>query len=268
VIFDGVRFSWQLFMPLGQEARTRPTNASAVKVIGPNVGYTSEDHSFRESDPYARAKYELTLRWLAPYMQAGDLLYNVGVGSGYFNHLAAARGLHVVGCEPDPLAYEAARRTAPAGVELVNQRLDEFADARSPAKFVVMHDVLEHIEDDSAAVQALRRIVATGGRAIVSVPALQSLYGLHDEQLGHYRRYEAAALRRVLEGAFTIRRLQWYGLASIPIAFYFSRWKRQAYPIGTTRSTAGAVYGRICALESRIPMPIGTSLIAELTPCL
>ncbi len=249
-----------------QERQSLPTNAEAVQFTGLNAGYTSDDHSFRENDPYARAKYELTLRWLAPYMRAGDLLYNIGVGSGYFNHLAAPRGLRIVGCEPDPAAYEAALRSAPAGVEVLNATLGSFAGNRKPAKFVVMHDVLEHIDDDVGAVRALRGIVAADGRAIVSVPALQSLFGLHDEQLGHFRRYTARSLRRVLELEFTVRRLQWYGFASIPIAFYFSRWKRKPYPIGATRSLAGTIYGNVCALESRIPEPLGTSLIAELIP--
>jgi 2-polyprenyl-3-methyl-5-hydroxy-6-metoxy-1,4-benzoquinol methylase len=237
-----------------------------VQFSGVDAGYTSADHSFRENDPYARAKYALTLRWLAPHMHPGDLLYNIGVGSGYFNHLAAARGLRVVGCEPDVQAFDAARRTAPPGVELLNLTLEEFARDRTPSQIVVMHDVLEHIEDDSAAVHVLRQIVARDGRVVLSVPALQSLFGLHDEQLGHYRRYTAASLRRVLEPEFVIRRLKWYGLASIPIAFYFSRYKRIAYPIGATRSFVGDVYGRVCELESRLPVPLGTSLVAEITP--
>ncbi len=232
----------------------------------PDRGYTSVDHSFRENDPYARAKYELTLRWLDPFMHAGDVLYNIGVGSGYFNHLAASRGLSVVGCEPDVAAFEAARASAPPGAELLNCTLEAFAHERTPAKLVVMHDVLEHIEDDAAAVATLRRVVASDGRVVLSVPALQTVFGLHDEQLGHFRRYTASSLRRVLEPAFVIRRLQWYGFASIPIALYFSRWKRISYPMGASTSLAGTVYGAICAAESRLPMPIGTSLVVELTP--
>jgi 2-polyprenyl-3-methyl-5-hydroxy-6-metoxy-1,4-benzoquinol methylase len=237
-----------------------------VQYSGVDAGYTSEDHSFRENDPYARAKYELTLRWLGPYMQAGETLYNIGVGSGYFNHLAAARRLHVVGCEPDREAYEAAVRTAPPGVEIVNVTLDAFAQGRAPSQLIVMHDVLEHIEDDVAAVRTLRALVADSGRVVLSVPALQSLFGLHDEHLGHYRRYTARSLRAVLEPQFVIRRLQWYGLASIPIAFYFSRYKRVPYPMGATKSLAGTIYANVCALESRLPMPIGTSLVVELLP--
>jgi SAM-dependent methyltransferase len=234
--------------------------------IAPNARYSGTDHAFRENDPYARAKYELTLRWLAPRMRSGDVLYNVGVGSGYFNHLAAARELRVVGCEPDEEAFRAARDSAPRGCELHRCGLEEFARDRAPAPLVVMHDVLEHIQDDAAGAAALRAIVAPGGTVVLSVPALMSLYGHHDEELGHYRRYTVRSLRRVLEPHFRFERLQWYGMASIPIVWYYSRWRRQPYPLGATRSLVGAAYARMCAVESFLAEPVGTSLIARLTP--
>jgi 2-polyprenyl-3-methyl-5-hydroxy-6-metoxy-1,4-benzoquinol methylase len=233
---------------------------------GINPTYTRDDHVFREQDPYARAKYDLTLRWLPRRGLYGATLYNIGFGSGYFNHLAAARGATVVGCEPDRAAFAAGVATAPPGCELYNCELEEFSTARAPAPFVVMHDVLEHIFDDRAAATTLRSLVAPGGTSIVSVPALMSLFGHHDEELGHYRRYTPKTLRAVLEPHFIIRRLQWFGMASIPIAWYFSRWRRTPYPIAGRSSLAGSIYGAVCAIESHLPEPIGTSLIAELSP--
>jgi SAM-dependent methyltransferase len=231
-----------------------------------NPRYSGADHAFRESDPYARAKYDLTLRWLSPYARVGDLLYNVGVGSGYFNHLAVSFGMRVVGCEPDPAAFGAAAASAPAGCEVLPCGLADFARDRAPARFVVMHDVLEHIEDDVAAAATLRGLVATDGTVVLSVPALMSLFGRHDEELGHYRRYTPRTLRRVLDPHFAVERLQWYGMASIPIAWYFSRWRRIAYPLGSVRSPLGAAYAAVCAAESYLREPIGTSLIARLRP--
>lgn len=235
--------------------------------IQPDVAYSFDDHTFRERDPYARAKYDLTLRWLSQRLTAGSVLYNVGVGSGYFNHLAHARGVRVVGCEPDRLAYETAVATAPPSTEIVNLGLEDFARGRAPADVVVMHDVLEHIEDDRKAARELYALVRKGGVAVVSVPALPSLYGIHDEQLGHYRRYTKQTLIDVLRPHFEIRRLQWYGLASIPIAFYYSRWRRKPYPLGAAQnSLLGNVYAAVCRIEGHIAEPIGTALIVELQP--
>jgi len=228
--------------------------------------YSDQDHEFRESDPYARAKYELTLRWLPGDLAVGDTLYNVGAGGGYFNQLAASRGLRIVACEPDAATFQAASASAPPNCELHNCGLEEFARGRVPARVVVMHDVLEHIADDAFAAETLRSLVDAGGTVVLSVPALPFLFGRHDEELGHCRRYTPRALRRVLEPWFTFERLQWFGMASIPIAWYFSVWRRQGYPFGIGRSPLASVYGTICALESYIPEPIGTSLIARLAP--
>jgi SAM-dependent methyltransferase len=235
---------------------------------GLDTSYTSDDHSFRGNDPYARAKYDLTLRWLTPVIAPNDLIYNIGVGSGYFNHLASANGLRVIGCEPDDAVFRAASASAPAGVTVVNATLEGFAAGRERAKFIVMHDVLEHIEDDATATDHLHDLVTPDGRLILSVPALPALYGLHDEKLGHYRRYTESSLRRVLERRFVVRRFRWYGMASIPIALWFSRWKRIPYPVGEAgqRSLLHEAYGAVCAIEGRLPEPIGTSIIVEVEP--
>jgi SAM-dependent methyltransferase len=233
----------------------------------PSAAYTKADHAFRAADPYAGAKYRLTLRWLMPFLSGDALLYNIGMGGGHFNALlASASAIRVVGCEPDPTAFEFARRSAPEGYELLPVGLGEFARGRAAANFVVMHDVLEHIEDDDAAARTLRGLVAPEGRVILSVPALMSLFGIHDEELGHFRRYTKASLRKVLERYFAIERLQWFGMASIPIAWYYSRVRRVPYPTAGTRSLLGAAYARVCEIEAHLPEPVGTSLIVQLRP--
>jgi SAM-dependent methyltransferase len=233
-----------------------------------NAAYTLSDHAIRENDRYARAKYHLTLRWLRPYLRPGSILYNIGVGSGYFNHLAVEAGVTVVGCEPDAEAFEAARATMPGErCSIAHADLATFARDREPADLIVMHDVLEHIADDVTAARDLRSLLKPGGRAIVSVPALQSLFGQHDVELGHYRRYSKRTLRAVLAPSFDIRRMQYFGLASIPIVLYFSVYKRSGYPRAAIGETPlSRAYGAVCDFESYLSEPLGTSIITELVP--
>jgi len=47
-----------------------------------NIAYKTADQRFRSADEYAQGKYDLTTRWLAPRIQAGQLLLNIGCGSG------------------------------------------------------------------------------------------------------------------------------------------------------------------------------------------
>lgn len=54
---------------------------------------------------------------------------------------------------------------------------------------VILLNVLEHIEDDTAALEQIKRILKPGGVAILEVPAGPHLYDLYDKALLHFRRY-------------------------------------------------------------------------------
>ncbi len=60
-------------------------------------------------------------------------------------------------------------------------------------------DVVEHCEDDAVALSELARVLAPGGRMLLSVPAYQWAWSDHDVQAGHYRRYTRARLDRVVQ---------------------------------------------------------------------
>ena len=62
---------------------------------------------------------------------------------------------------------------------------------------ICMFDVLEHIEQDTETLIALRQLLAKDGRILVTVPAYQWLYGAHDEFLHHKRRYSLTRLRKM-----------------------------------------------------------------------
>jgi SAM-dependent methyltransferase len=66
---------------------------------------------------------------------------------------------------------------------------------------LVMLNVLEHIEDDRAALAAVARMLKPGGHVIIEVPAGPALYDDYDRALRHFRRYDMAALQRLIDSA-------------------------------------------------------------------
>lgn len=66
---------------------------------------------------------------------------------------------------------------------------------------IVLLDVLEHIPDDHAALAALRPKLAPGGRLLLAVPAMPSLWSGHDVAHHHQRRYTARTLEAVVQAA-------------------------------------------------------------------
>ena len=227
-----------------------------------DLAYTAHDHEFRENDDYARAKYDITLRWLGP--ARGRTLLNIGCGAGLFNTLAHDAGFSVEACEPDPVAHCRASAAAPNGVVVHLGGLFD-APLTPGADVVVVHDVLEHIDDEAAAVTELHRLIGAEGTMVMSVPALQSLYGLHDERLGHHRRYTRRSLRSALDGQFVVRRMRYFGMSLIPVTLWFSRWRRRPYPTAaaTGPSLVGRAFALLCRGESFVPTPLGTSLVCE-----
>lgn len=233
----------------------------------PNATYTLGDHALRESDEYAKAKFRLTLRWLrgAP---RGARLANVGCGSGVFNRMAVDAGFEVDGFEPDPAAFVLAEQANPARGCTLHPLLLEQIEGSAIADVIVMHDVLEHIPDDENAVRCLHRLVTPGGRVILSVPALPRLFGYHDEQLAHVRRYTRRSLRSVLEPAFQVERMRAFGFTFVPVTLYYSKWRRKPYPVASSADAGivGRVIRSVLAVEQRVPAPIGTSILCELRP--
>jgi SAM-dependent methyltransferase len=231
-----------------------------------DLGYTLRDHQLRSRDEYARGKYDITTRWLAPMIRRGQTLLNIGCGGGEYNAIARQLGLRVIACEPEDQACEMAIAAARNDHDCVVHHCGmlELAERIEPADFIVMHDVLEHIEDDTVAVAAIAQLLKPDGIAVVSVPAYQWLFGHHDVQLGHYRRYTESSLCRVLESALEIEAARYYGAAFIPIALWFSKLRKRDYPIA--RASGGVVSTAVrvvCQLESRIGLPAGTSVVAR-----
>src|SRR5256886_4527245 len=81
---------------------------------------------------------------------------------------------------------------------------------------VVCLNVLEHIEQDGAALRAVRELLQPAGRLVLLVPSLRALYGSLDEALGHFRRYVPDAFRAKLPGAgFRVSPLEDFNLPGL-----------------------------------------------------
>lgn len=74
--------------------------------------------------------------------------------------------------------------------------IDDFEDQFD---CVLACEVLEHVHDDVRFLSKVVRQVRDGGQLIVSVPARMKYWGVDDEVVGHYRRYERVDLQKLFE---------------------------------------------------------------------
>ena len=80
----------------------------------------------------------------------------------------------------------------------IEQYLEQ-ADSES-FDFIIMADILEHIEGDVVVLEGLSKKLKSGGKLLLCVPAYQFLWGVDDEMVGHYRRYSKASLKAAIDG--------------------------------------------------------------------
>lgn len=125
-------------------------------------------------------------------------ILDAGCGSGR-NMVDLARWGTVTGVELSEAAAEAARGRHVG--EVVEGSVLEMPFAPASFDLVVCLDVIEHLQDDRAALRELRRVLAPGGALLVTVPAYQWLWSGHDVVNHHHRRYSRATLRRAARDA-------------------------------------------------------------------
>jgi SAM-dependent methyltransferase len=123
--------------------------------------------------------------------------------------------------------------------------------------------VLEHIEDDLAALRAVVRALQPGGEVVVLVPAHPRLFGRLDREFGHHRRYTRDRLRRVIrDSGAELTELRSFNLLGVPGWWVAGRSGAVNITEGSLRAYEALVrFWR--PLEERLKPPVGLSLVAR-----
>lgn len=138
---------------------------------------------------------------------------------------------------------------------------------------IVCLDVIEHIDDDKNSVKALHNLLVSGGRMIITVPALMSLWSKWDEVNEHKRRYNKQEFESVLlANKFKIEKISYYNSLLFPVVFLI-RWINTTFKLNSKNSDTdlpgklvNSILTKIFSFESyllkMLNFPIGVSLIA------
>ncbi len=199
----------------------------------------------------------------------GRRALDVGAGIGTFTEELVRLCDEVVALEPDPNDLERLRkrfasdpRVAVAGIDAV--ALAD-ADLGAPFDSAICFNVLEHIADDTGALNAIHAKLRPGGKLLLLVPAHRLLFGEIDRSLAHVRRYEKRRLRARLEaarfGVDEMRHVNPLGAVGWLVSSRILR--RPQVPEGPLK-----LYDKLVPLLSaadRLPLPFGLSLWAVAT---
>lgn len=150
----------------------------------------------------------------------GGRVLEIGAGIGAFSDHLLARAASLALVEPSPNLSRVLREkyAAEARVTVVGDTLETFLAGGTAAAYdtVVMINVLEHIENDLAALQGLRRMLTDNGRLALFVPAKKFLFSKLDAEFGHFRRYERQPLFDLaVQAGFTVETCKYMDLLGI-----------------------------------------------------
>jgi SAM-dependent methyltransferase len=132
-------------------------------------------------------------------------------------------------------------------------------------------DVIEHIEDDSAAVEAIALRLKPGGKFVATVPAHQWMWSAHDVVNHHHRRYSMKGFRRLLDGSpLKVERIGYFNSLLFPVAVaerMASKLRGKddsdlSLPPAPLNSALEKAFAAERHLIGRVPLPPGLSLFA------
>jgi SAM-dependent methyltransferase len=227
----------------------------------PDTAYTIEDQErMSQAGNYFAWQSEMVKREL------GRRVVEVGCGIGNFTGMLLDREL-VVAIDIEPGCIEKLRERYPHSHNLQAFSGDA-ADVllRQVRRFqpdsCICLNVLEHIEDDFAAIDAMAGVLGPGGIIVLMVPAFEALNGPIDRNLGHYRRYNRESIDRLAKASrLRVRKLRFMNLVG-----FFGWWanshifKREAQSAAQIRVFDRFVVPLLSRVERVIPPPIGQSL--------
>jgi len=214
------------------------------------------------------------VRWIfsqlvAPHLGRSVLEIGSGIGT-YSSRIAVDPKVERLTCvEVDPSCAETARQGLEAAPvhKPVDYVVGDYLTVPLPKDrydTALLINVLEHLQDDRAAIRKARSELRMDGTLVIFVPAFGLLMSDLDRRLGHHRRYTTGSLRQLLEGAgFTVTALRYYNLTG------FLGWLWRFRVLGRTQQSRGLVrfFDRVILpvqlrVERVLSLPVGQSVYA------
>lgn len=229
----------------------------------------------QSADPRTEIQASLTQasnynRWIADQAKAhiGKRVLDAGCGSGNMTRLLLETSELVVAADEwddfvalmgesfadaDNVAIESLDLSSPS----MPAQLEQYG-----IDSVFCSNVLEHIEDDRAALANMAALLPSGSPIFLLVPAFPVLYGEHDRADHHFRRYTKRSLRATVEPLpIVIERDYYMNLPGFFAWFLYVRVMRRRLSeegIGLYDKLIPLIRG----VEQRVRPPFGQTLVA------
>jgi SAM-dependent methyltransferase len=185
-------------------------------------------HEWGTAPEFVGPRHELRERLLLDLFlsaRPGPGVLDAGAGQGSLSARLAGLGFEVTSTDASPAAVAVLRDRVPGRAVEADVTSLPFADQSFDS--AVLGEVLEHVEDDRAALAEIARVLRPDGVLALSVPANPKLFGPSDVWAGHVRRYTRPALLEACASAgFTVERCLGWGF---PVSRLYHRHVYERY---------------------------------------
>lgn len=222
-----------------------------------------------------RARREILSDYLTRFggLPRDARILEIGCGTGHNLPMLASFG-EVDAIEIDESAgkFAAERLGKPIGTS----PLPELAGVETGKyDLVAVLDVIEHVEDDVAALRSIAQRLKPGGKILITVPAHQWMWSAHDVVNHHKRRYSKGTLTAALRKAgLGWKKLRWFNSLLFPAAVAARMLGKltgkddsdDSPPAGPINAIFERVFRMERHLVGRLPLPPGLSIVVLAEP--
>ena len=253
---------------LASEGRNlRPVAAAEIHYPESGAGWLQQ---IEEDHFWFTSRRNLILRLLRRHglKSSGEGL-DIGCGSGFTTGWMNHQGYKTYGIDAylPPLMRGGASRSFVTGDIFSITPAEEF-------DFVLLLDVIEHMEDDLKFVDQASRFLKPGGLMIISVPSFKWLWSSVDDAAGHQRRYTKRTLSELASKTRSGMHLEfqsyYYGTL-LPLYLLSRLRKNDAKTLKSETSPPGVInslFKEILKFEMGLlgagGLPVGSSLFSVL----
>lgn len=180
-------------------------------------------------DRYCANRSPAPMRWL-----------DVGCGTGVMLN-DYRRITDKIGLEADPHCVQ---RAQSKGLNVRQTGIDWDLKPYGLFDLISLCDVIEHIEHEQPALDAVHEALNPNGILLVTVPALQSLWSSHDVINHHYRRYNRGQLRNLFDPRqWEVLKVSYFCSFLLPLIWTFRKLKNRRERNTTTPPTHDNRFG-------------------------
>lgn len=210
--------------------------------------FTELDGQVRSTgrDPRLAFRQEVLNRALAIHVPKGGAIVDVGCGIGD-TLMGIGEGWTLSGVEYASQSARAARARLKGKADIAVGAASALPFASGAAQGAICLEVIEHLEDDAAALRDIHRILVPGAVLIASVP-YRHWFRQYLPLMGHFRHYRRQDFASLLE------RCGFEVVEYLPNCPGWSRLINYAYVACRSLAMAQRIFGlRVSPLEARLP---------------